>query len=74
MKKSVLLSAILSAALATGFAFAPAAYAGDMKKDTKMKKEDTMGKETSMSKDNGMKKEGTMGKDSSMSKDSGMKK
>jgi pentapeptide MXKDX repeat protein len=66
MKKSVLFSAILSAALATGFAFAPAAYADDMKKDTK--------KEEKMSKDSGMKKEDSMDKNTSMSKDSGMKK
>lgn len=75
MKKTVLLSAILSAALATGFAFAPKAFADDMKKDS-MSKNDGMKKDhmkkDSMSKDDGMKKD-SMKKDD-MSKDSGMKK
>ena len=33
MKKSILLSAILSTAIAAGVALAPAAYADDMKKE-----------------------------------------
>lgn len=71
MKKSVLFSAILSTAIAAGFALAPAsAFADDMKKDS-MKKEDSMAKD-SMKKEDSMAKD-SMKKEDSMSKDS-MKK
>ncbi len=62
--KKTLFSAALAAAIATGFAMAPAYAMDDMKKDTMSKDE--------MKKDDGMKKD-TMSKDS-MKKDDGMKK
>jgi len=72
MKRQLLLSAVLTAALATGFAFAPAAFADGMKTEgmsnvSKMSSDKTekSGKMDSMPKTsgNGMHKDGMSGKD-----------
>ena len=68
MTKSILLSAILSTAIAAGIALAPAsAFADDMKKkdsmsQDSMKNKDTMKKSDSMAKDSMKKKKDMMKK------------
>jgi pentapeptide MXKDX repeat protein len=66
MKRNMLLSAILSTAIAAGIALAPVAYADEMNKGDTMSHSDSMNKDSNMSKSDSMKK----GNSDSMNKDS----